>query len=44
MFNLYTYEKMQKEHEKYQKEKIKFDKYILKRKSKYFNNNLSYRK
>ena len=43
MFNIYIYEKNQQEQEKKQKEKQFFEKYNLKRKSIYFNNNLSYR-
>ena len=43
MFNLYTYEKMKQDQEKQQKEKLQFEKYILKRKSKYINIIVSYR-
>ena len=39
MFNIYTYEKMQKEEELRKKEKLKLQIYERKRNSKYINNN-----
>ena len=39
MFNIYTYDKNKIEQEQKRKEKLKLEKYNLKRKSIYFNNN-----